>query len=608
MSQFVRWVIGSQGDDKKTGGDDKKKDENPVEIPPVVEEKKIETPKVEEKVEENLTPDQIRQRRLQKLQAAKSETITTPVKETSKPTETEPKKIPKKKDSSPSSAGKKSFSSSPKVFSKSPSVFKPDLMEVESFSPKSPAHLDGSFLKPDEKIIHVTIANTLQITLQKKKGEEFYLESLSETVEEKFFTEDMVEIALVERLAAGFYSEDPLFYLLQCYKRLDAEISKERNRKDSSFIRISFMEEFRNILLSYFSLILLNDHFFPEKITKGREGPLKFLPFLLAKIESSHELPSEFLDQLIKKSSKYEIENIFTPILVELRTIKKKYTMLDNYQPILHTMIKLTSFHEIVELMVNFPTFISSEHINGNQLENESFLGPFFQLSTYPIECEPVGTYHFRDVHTLSVKQLQDIKTVLRSEITSFQNCLHKIVYNFLSKKDSGKGPIIKWMARVLDGNKGRAMMNNNINTSSTEGFMSNFCSVMLKLSAPIISNDKNLTNIDTSYCLTNDIINWKDETKMSANGETVEKLAKELKPKVYSFATECFFFTYRAIQLGPLKTFNNYRNVLASCKEALALYDQEKKIDPYSEQFKRAENEYMAWVVRRWSCETQLM
>jgi hypothetical protein len=605
MSNFVRWVIG--GDDKKK---DEKKEEKPVETP-VVEEKKTETQKVEEKVEENLTPDQIRQRRLQKLQASKSETTTTPVnttplKETPiKPIETEPKKIPKKKDSSPSSTGKKSFSSSPK-YSKSPSMFKQDLMDVETFSPKSPAHLDGSFLKPDEKIIHVTIANTLQITLQKKSGDEFYLESLSETVEEKYFTEDMVEIALVERLAAGFYSEDPLFYLLQCYKRLDVEISKERNRKDSSFIRISFMEEFRNILLSYFSLILLNDHFFPEKITKGREGPLKFLPFLLAKIESSHELPSEFLDHLIKKSSKYEIENIFTPILVELRNIKKKYTMLDNYQPILHILIKLTSFQEIVELIVNFSNFISSEHVNGNQLENESFLGPFFQLSI--IECEPVGKYHFRDVHTLSVKQLQDIKTVLRSEITSFQNCLHKIVYNFLSKKDSGKGPIIKWMARVLEGNKGRAMMNNNVNTSSTEGFMSNFCSVMLKLSAPIISNEKNLKNIDTSYCLTNDIINWKDETKMSANGETVEKLAKELKPKAYSFATECFFFTYRAIQLGPLKAFNTYRNILASCKEALAIYDQEKKIDPYSPQFKVAEDKYMEWVVRRWACETQLL
>lgn len=241
-------------------------------------------------------------------------------------------------------------------------------------------------------------------------------------------------------------------------------------------------------------------------------------------------------------------------------------------------------------------------------MEKETFLGPFFRLTTfYDYFSMVVGDTLFKGIATLLVHELQDIKLNVRMEINLMHADLHKIMFNLLKNKDISKKPTLTWIAYAIEGNKTRAMMRENFEQCSSDGFLLNLNAVLLRLCEPfVIKGDTSLHQISPAFSMTKLIIDFRSETKTCANTQQVEQYAKENEKdldgvtKPFNFVTEIFFYTYRCLQIGLLKSFLHYRNLLKPWNDAYAKYELTKS--------PKELEEYHKLCVAKWSAEIVLM
>jgi hypothetical protein len=267
MSNFIRFLVGGKKDDEKK--DDSSNEQQPQPTP----QQPASQP--EKKVEESLSPEQIRLKRLERLQGGTSnvnapQQITAPAKPTSQPVSvptktTQPVSIggtsPVKSTLS-SSPMKTSLGSSP-ASKLSSSPMKKDPMDVDSTG-GSPM----SKVIPEEKYINDLTTKVFKATMYKKLAtSNFYLEGLATQMmrdsQSLNFIDGQAEAVLVERLAAGFGDQSPLTYLFECYKRASDEVSREENKLDKIESRINKTKEIKKLIVSYTGIVLTDTDMFP---------------------------------------------------------------------------------------------------------------------------------------------------------------------------------------------------------------------------------------------------------------------------------------------------------------------------------------------------------
>src|SRR5690606_260026 len=109
-------------------------------------------------------------------------------------------------------------------------ILQNDAMDIE---PSPPSVSKSSPMKtlPLHLYIHEAISRIFKISLVKKGEHFFHLKRFARQTNTEYFTMEMVEPALVDRLSAGFnLPETALNYLTSCYARVDREIEKEKKR------------------------------------------------------------------------------------------------------------------------------------------------------------------------------------------------------------------------------------------------------------------------------------------------------------------------------------------------------------------------------------------
>lgn len=435
-----------------------------------------------------------------------------------------------------------------------------------------------------EKVISNLISQVFEVTME-PNNDRFYLEELASKVENKLFTLDMIESILVERMATN---EDHSLYLIKCYQNLELEISKETRKKDSSLERIKKIEEYKDLVVMFFTIAIIEKGKAFENIFK----------LIYPGLNSDSHVPKEFLAQFLKKYSIKELQDIFVPIYYQSYHLMKKKTLSDDYLPPIQILSHLTYHKELAEMLVSLPNF-NPQQLNGLVMENQSFLGPFFNLTTFN-----KGIVFFKDIKTMTEKDVEITKESIRSGLRLMQSQLHHIVYNMLQKET--RSSMMKWIAYTVEGNKSRAMMRDDGSSSSSDGFMTNFSAVLLKLCLKIFEKKK-FNEIDPTYSMTNFIVDFINSTKLVNNKEAIENYKKEMNTKKqFNFMTEIFFYTYKALHLGIIKSFSKFKQVAESCHNAYKTYEEIKN-SGHLDQVNQAYENYTKIAMIQLSIESQL-
>jgi ubiquitin conjugation factor E4 B len=337
------------------------------------------------------------------------------------------------------------------------------------------------------------------------------------------------------------------------------------------------------------------------------DGPLQLVPFLL-----KDEVPDDFITLFAErfKDEEETLNEIFIPVFTELSRHVRSLTLVDSYLPCVQALFRVTKQASIARVLVNHPDWISRIQ-NGSSMEQSSVLGPFFRLTCYYDHQKVADHYFAKNIETLTNSDVTYIKSTLRTEVRAYQDLLHKIVMNLVRPKET-RDQMMKWFGVVIEGNKYRARMQDDPFQSSTEGFMTNLCAVTLKLCIPFCdpkSKDPKMGAIQNDFVMLNDLVpSYKEDTHLTFTEKEASEHYAGKKAEVFSFVTQCFFLTYRALRLGFLKTVERYQRIAQQLAEGQKAYDRMKQLNAPPQEQEQLKDQINRLFVVKWAAETHLM
>jgi hypothetical protein len=126
----------------------------------------------------------------------------------------------------------------------------------------------------------------------------------------------------------------------------------------------------------------------------------------------------------------------------------------------------------------------------------------------------------------------------------------------------------------------------------------------------PFTKDIKTISKVNSKYTITNDIIDWKEETSIvlttKEKNEYINEL-KDLKNEEFSFITKIFFLTYKTLQIGIFKTEERLRNISIKYEETLKKLDIIKNMGTNSPDYELLMNQADDLIKAKWAMETQL-
>ncbi|XP_078043228.1 ubiquitination factor E4A [Augochlora pura] len=193
----------------------------------------------------------------------------------------------------------------------------------------------------------------------------------------------------------------------------------------------------------------------------------------------------------------------------------------------------------------------------------DTLLGALFSLSCLPkTKDEP---YYFFEKSSRQTNTITD--NAIWTALDKLTESLHKVFHLLLKRSEEIRHLTLMWIGNCLrlNANKGKIWntqndMGLNGMLCVSDGFMLNLGYVLLRLCQPfcIKQNQTKVPKIDPTYCAVetteddslNDVIHLKGLSSETCLIPTSEGGARPV-AKTFSFTTECFYLTHRALDLG---------------------------------------------------------
>ncbi|XP_015436791.1 PREDICTED: ubiquitin conjugation factor E4 A [Dufourea novaeangliae] len=292
---------------------------------------------------------------------------------------------------------------------------------------------------------------------------------------------------------------------------------------------------------------------------------------------------NQFIQLCIDKAgSMPEFVSFTNGIVIELQTENKEHamdTIAVSFNPILDIIYKeaaqvnLASFRQdwftilnlfcsiepLAKLIIHHST---PKHIYGSAYA-KTLLGALFSLSCLPKTIEE--PFHYFDAPLL--ESTATIEGMIWTFLDDLNESLHKVFHLLLKCSVEVRHLTLQWIGNCLSANANRGKIWNSQNDTSlgamlcvSDGFMLNLGNVLLRLCQPfcIKQNETKVPKIDPTYCAaatngnecSNDAIHLKGLSLETCLIPTSDDGARPI-AKTFSFTTECFFLTHRALDLG---------------------------------------------------------
>ncbi|XP_068654730.1 probable ubiquitin conjugation factor E4 [Aristolochia californica] len=489
---------------------------------------------------------------------------------------------------------------------------------------RSPAEIEDVILR---KIFLVSLNGSVETDPRVVYLEMTAAEILSEGCS-LLLSRELIERVLIDRLSIHFPgAEQPFAYLLGCYRRAYEESKKVVSMKDKNLKSEmeSVIRQAKKLAVSYCRIHLGNPDMFPGD-GANNSSDLRLLDLIFSEVSTSVDgfggpsfgsgvsSPPGFLDEFFRDSDYDGLEPILATLYEDLRDKVLKVSALGNFQQPLRALMLLVSFPNCAKGLVNHRRWIPKGDImNGRIIEMASIFGPFFHVSALPdhtiFKSEPdVGQQCFSEASNRRPADLLSSFSTIKTVMNSLYDGLGEVLLTLLKNTDTREG-VLEYLAAVIKTNASRSHLQVDPLACASSASFVNLSAVMLRLCEPFL--DANLTKkdkIDPDYVFNNSRLDLRGLTALHASSEEVSQwIEKEesekrvlqsheatssgsnpgvsdlskTKPlpkyggnRKYSFICECFFMTARVLNLGLLKLFSDFKNLmqdLSRYEDALA-------------------------------------
>ncbi|XP_073149096.1 probable ubiquitin conjugation factor E4 [Henckelia pumila] len=487
---------------------------------------------------------------------------------------------------------------------------------------RTPAEIEDVILR---KIFIVSLFDSMENDSRIVYLEMTAAELLSEGKDLKL-SREVMERVVIDRLSGDFPAAEPPFqYLLNCYRRAYDEGKKIASMKDKN-VRGEMelvVKQAKKMAVSYCRIHLGNPDMFPNhQTTKSNVSPL--LPLVFSEVGSNLDAfggtssgiscPPGFLEEFFRDADYDSMEPVLKQLYEDLRGSVLKVSALGNFQQPLRALLLLVNYPVGAKALVNHPWWIpKGVYLNGRVIEMTSILGPFFHVSALPdhaiFKSEPdVGQQCFSEASTRRPADLLSSFTTIKTVMNNLYDVLAEVLMCLL-KNTNTRDNVLEYIAEVINRNSSRAHLQVDPLSCASSGMFVNLSAVMLRLCEPFL--DANLSKrekIDPKYVFhcnrlelrgltalhvsSEELSEWinnnaaKVDTAANNNDEQYRLLqsqeatsssSKANVPSIqnknpvstssgnakYPFICECFFMTARVLNLGLLKAFSDFKNLV---------------------------------------------
>ncbi|XP_024033127.1 probable ubiquitin conjugation factor E4 [Morus notabilis] len=432
---------------------------------------------------------------------------------------------------------------------------------------------------------------------------------------------DLMERVLIDRLSGSFPSADPPFeYLIGCYRRAYDEGKKIAPMKDKNLRSEmeSAVKQAKKLSVNYCRIHLGNPDLFSSgnSSDSGKPNGSPLLPLIFSEVggtldgfggtsSGGIQSPPGFLEEFFRDGDFDSLDSILKGLYEDLRLGVLKVSALGNFQQPLRALMYLVSFPAGAKSLVSHPWWIpKGVYLTGRAIEVTSVLGPFFHVSALPdhntiYKSQPdVGQQCFSEASTRRQNDLLSSFTTIKTVMNNLYDGLSEVLLVLLKNQDTRQN-VLEFFAEVINKNSSRAHIQVDPMSCASSGMFVNLSAVMLRLCEPFL--DANLTKkdkIDPKYVFNGDRLDLRGLTALHASSEEVAEWTNKTSqgqrdgenrllqsqeatssgsnafgPSItntssgektkYTFICECFFMTARVLNLGMLKAFSDFKNLV---------------------------------------------
>lgn len=353
-----------------------------------------------------------------------------------------------------------------------------------------------------------------------------------------------------------------LMYLFDCYQKSENEQTKN---SFADGVTIALFKRFQEQCLEMAMLVLSGITFSNDDL-KVR-SPISNL--LLC-----NKVPHNALTAIVQKlwQDRKRFTKVMLPTLIDIREAAKNMTLTDDDVAPLEVLRLLTGIHAtpnskerpICILITEDKSWIprSLSEGNGAELQFLSFLGPFFSLSSFAEDDSRMRSYF--DKVKINLDSMKLISRQIHEKIDFAREKMLEIIRNCLVDLTT-RDKTISYLAAVVNANARKSQLRANERAVSQNGFILNILTVLQKLSLKV-----KIEKISSNYHLHNScLLSMSSETRIKMTRQQVsaacQRYMNESQNKA-NFSTICFYmtmFTHHVSVMPICRGFTHYNRTL---------------------------------------------
>ncbi|GAA5956492.1 hypothetical protein JCM8115_000586 [Rhodotorula mucilaginosa] len=409
--------------------------------------------------------------------------------------------------------------------------------------------------------------------------------------------DDDFEMATV--LASLPANETAFEYLGGCWRRERAERFKVVAKKDSDAAeaqkRLAGLAEIKALLVSYIGLVLQDPSMFPQDHISGKPlGALELEPLLIPNstpIPAGRlqlgDVPSLLNDLAIRftpsASSDYEggLDEILLPLFTRWNSHLLTHKLdigggpaasanaTPTWRDILQAVQSLSEIKLVAATLPTLPGWDLPSDQGQQQaprLEYHTLLGPLLRLSTFPDGAPSLPQAYFPEPSSMVRGNIDSASASLRGTLHGVQTSLFRIFDNMVRASPTARGAVLGYFGRVASLNAKRAAMRVDPNTVSSEGYIINLHSILLRFAEPFLdAGFTKIDKIDPLYYRRSSRIDVKEDTKINATQQESDAFyshATNEETTPPNFISEIFFLCAQFLHIGPMHAIKEHKGI----------------------------------------------
>lgn len=460
------------------------------------------------------TPDEIRAKRLARLQTAASQTPIPPQQPKSEP------ETPAEKQPEPT---EKPLISQPKAKAAPPKTF----------------NIDDWINKEISDITFSTLDATLE------DSEKHYLESMAEDEDCASFTLNNLDQVFITQLFEQGVGQ-PLIHLCKIWQSANTHLRILSNNDQYKDTKAQMYREIIRLSSSYASIMFYEPEVFADEPEVGE---------MVDTIRNNLTQYSSFWYDIIQAIVDNQTQFEFLSIILDVITLKfdhLDYTTDSQFNNLL-SMIEILLSNKSMSVHFHTVKSFHPTNLKSKQLEMDTILGRIFRIS--PL-LPKIATLNYND--GMSKQQINSIHESLQASYPITINKLFNIIDKLVRANESSRIAVLTWMSDLVNKSHLRVSEHATSRDLASDSLMLNITLVLIKLTLPIVKEGSlsRIDKISIDYLnYRNRLIQINDETKINSTNQEFNEYYND--ERMYpngqrlNFISECFYLTLTYLHYG---------------------------------------------------------